>query len=981
MAFYPSNNSGPSVAYTVSWICAITTESVAAQAFLDEKHEPIYALPNDSNSYTLGRMGRHNIVIAVLPEGEYGTTSAATTAVTMLNTFPNIRIGLLVGIGGGAPSPKNDVRLGDVVVSSPGGGNGGVFQYDFGKAVQGQIFEPTKHLNQPPRFLRTAVSKLRGDYLLDGHGLEARIENTLTNRPRLRKKFGRPSPDTDRLYHSNFIHPQNVEAKCQETCGHDPANLVFRNTRDEFDDGPLIHYGIIASANTLLKDASIRDALAREHDVLCLEMEAAGLMNDYPCLVIRGICDYADTHKNNEWQGSLKGRDIQAKALNTSRKVNEICDYQRSEVSKKILKWLTPVHHGSQQSDHFRSHQPGTGRWLLDSNEYRIWININRQNTFCSGIPGGGKTILTSVVVEDLYNMVQNGEDVAIAYVYFNYRQKEQQTPEHILKSLLKQLVQPKDFPIALRELHTRHCERKTQPTLEEVSKVLESVVPMYSKVFLVLDALDECSQDARKVFLRELFSIQSNSNVKIFATSRLDDEIKSLFSGAICLTIQASDHDIQTYLNQQMSLHNPNIFDGHIRSMVIDEITKRAEGMFLLAVLHITTLIGLPTKGDVKNALQSLATGIEELDETYRLAMMRIADQGEGYRILGKKILGWVVHAKRPLCTEELLHALAIRPDMPGLDKGFVPELDTVMSVCAGLVTADKESNIIRLVHYTTQEYFKRTHSTWFPNAEADIAIACATYLSFNIFQTGVCQTPDELQQRRKDFHLYDYAANHWARHSHKYSTQTHPAILKLLKCESKLAACSQAMTSFFLERRYGDEVNIETKGPHGAAHYGLEGSMAVLLDAAYETDCKDAHGHTPLHFAAECGNVAMVTWLLERDADPNNKSKFGDTPLLSADDYDAVVKLLLDKGADPNCGANTNATLLTCGSTPLHLAASNGFTDVVKLLLGKGADPNFRRFKTGTMSLHQALMPLVSCCWQAKAKLYRLCLGTLLQ
>ena len=137
--------------YTVGWICAISTEYVAAQAFLDDKHEgPKVVSPNDNNDYTLGKVGKHNVVIAVLPDKEYGISSATRVARDMLHSFPNVRIGLMVGIGGGAPSRKHDIRLGDIVVSTPCGGKGGVYQYDFGKTVQDQSFRQTGFLNQPP---------------------------------------------------------------------------------------------------------------------------------------------------------------------------------------------------------------------------------------------------------------------------------------------------------------------------------------------------------------------------------------------------------------------------------------------------------------------------------------------------------------------------------------------------------------------------------------------------------------------------------------------------------------------------------------------------------------------------------------------------------------------------------------------------------------------------------------------------------------
>jgi nucleoside phosphorylase len=287
--------------YTVGWICAISTEYVAAQAFLDEEHDRPRYLDNDNNDYTLGRFGEHNVVIAVLPEGEYGTVSAAIVAGDMLKSFPNVRIGLMVGIGGGAPNPEHDIRLGDIVVSAPRDGNGGVFQYDFGKTIQDQMFRTTGFLNQPPIFLRAAVNGLKAQYELKELG--AAISRILQKKPRLQKKYKRLDPSNEKLYRSEITHPANDATSCAIVCGDDPSKLVLRPERSEDEDDPEIHYGLIASADQLMKDARVRDRLSAEKDVLCFEMEAAGLMNHFPCLVIRGICDYSDSHKNKEWQG------------------------------------------------------------------------------------------------------------------------------------------------------------------------------------------------------------------------------------------------------------------------------------------------------------------------------------------------------------------------------------------------------------------------------------------------------------------------------------------------------------------------------------------------------------------------------------------------------------------------------------------------------------------------------------------------------
>ncbi|KAH7146633.1 nucleoside phosphorylase domain-containing protein [Dactylonectria estremocensis] len=290
--------------YTVGWICAITTEYIATQAFLDEKHEGLeFMSTNDNNDYNLGKIGKHNVVIAVLPHGEYGISSAAGVAKDMLSSFPNARIGLLVGISGGAPSPKHNIRLSNVVISASSNGKGGVFQYDFGKAIQDQEFQETGFLNQPPTILRAAVNGLMAQYEAEGRQLEESINLIFKKKPRLRRKYRQPEPSTDRLYRPGVLHPLNDEASCAAACGNDPSILIARAERTKDDDNPSIHYGLIASANTLMKDALIRDALVMKKDVLCFEMEAAGLMNHFPYLVIHGICDYSDSHKNKEWQG------------------------------------------------------------------------------------------------------------------------------------------------------------------------------------------------------------------------------------------------------------------------------------------------------------------------------------------------------------------------------------------------------------------------------------------------------------------------------------------------------------------------------------------------------------------------------------------------------------------------------------------------------------------------------------------------------
>src|SRR5438045_8616030 len=117
--------------YTMGWVCALPIELAAATMMLDEEHQDLPREDSDTNLYTLGRIGEHNVVIACLPAGQMGTISAAAVAIQMRTKFVSIRFGLMVGIGGGVPCAESDVRLGDVVISHPHMQYGGVVQCEF----------------------------------------------------------------------------------------------------------------------------------------------------------------------------------------------------------------------------------------------------------------------------------------------------------------------------------------------------------------------------------------------------------------------------------------------------------------------------------------------------------------------------------------------------------------------------------------------------------------------------------------------------------------------------------------------------------------------------------------------------------------------------------------------------------------------------------------------------------------------------------
>jgi ankyrin repeat domain-containing protein 50 len=306
--------------YTVGWICTLEDELAASQAMLDEEHPDVLQAENDTNTYTLGRIGKHNVVLACLPSGTTGISAAATTARDLLRSYPKVRFGLMVGVGGGAPSnpsddPRQDIHLGDVIVSNPEGNygkgrvylfdkekfkltkcTGGVLQYDFGKTMRDGKFIQTGSLNKPPAVLLTGVSKLRALHRRKGSAIREHVNNMLELNPAMRRDFSYQSPEDDQLFQAEYDHVDS-DKDCK---GCAQERLIQRKSRAA--NIPVIHYGLIGSANRVMRHGVTREKLRQERGIICFEMEAAGLMDNFPCLVIRGICDYSDTHKNKTWQ-------------------------------------------------------------------------------------------------------------------------------------------------------------------------------------------------------------------------------------------------------------------------------------------------------------------------------------------------------------------------------------------------------------------------------------------------------------------------------------------------------------------------------------------------------------------------------------------------------------------------------------------------------------------------------------------------------
>jgi hypothetical protein len=338
-----------------------------------------------------------------------------------------------------------------------------------------------------------------------------------------------------------------------------------------------------------------------------------------------------------------------------------------------------------------------------------------------------------------------------------------------------------------------------------------------------------------------------------------------------------------------------------------------------------------------VLSTLEKLSKGKAALGDAYSDAIERIDGQLAEDRALARCTISWVSYAQRPLTTQELCNALAIVPGERVLNDDNFYDVEDIISVCAGLVTIDEESNVIRLVHYTTQEYFEHIRLKRNPGAQEEISSICLTYLAFDTFRSGSCRSDEDFEERVEKSIFLDYAVSHWAEHIRLVEAKVSELALAFLR-DDALVSCNTQILSMggYKDQGYSQEFPQATTGLHLSARFGLVLLSRILLtvdckESLMDVNAKDSDGRTPLSWAVEHGYEAIVKLLLETgQVEVNLKDNEGQTPLSLAAwrGHEAVVKLLLETNqVEVNLKDNE-------GRTPLSWAAEYGHEAVIKLL-----------------------------------------------
>ncbi|KAJ7080209.1 hypothetical protein B0H15DRAFT_997571, partial [Mycena belliarum] len=392
---------------------------------------------------------------------------------------------------------------------------------------------------------------------------------------------------------------------------------------------------------------------------------------------------------------------------------------------QQILDWITPLNFFQRQADILAAWQPGTGQWLLSDAQFKCWESQDQQVLWCRGMPGAGKTVISAMVVNYLQAKFQIA-DSGVAGIYLNHKETAAQTLVNLLASIWRQLAVGKPLDTSAHALYKHHRQRNTRPSVQEIANILQILIAQRSRVYLVVDALDEYPEQQRWALLKQL-SMLLGPTTRLMITSRPHVEFHDIFPDLPVVVIQATDEDILGYIDKQIQLAPRLTKHVHRQPTLREEIksciTSKVEGMFLLAKLHIGSLSTKTTVKAVRQALQDLP---QDLNQTYEEAMERILSQSSDDKQLALQALTWVAYTKRLLSVPELLEALAIEPGASSLDTDNLLDISIVLAACAGLVIVDEEMSVVRLIHYTTQHYFDDIQPILFPDAHQSIAEHC---------------------------------------------------------------------------------------------------------------------------------------------------------------------------------------------------------------------------------------------------------------
>ncbi|KAH6909867.1 ankyrin repeat-containing domain protein [Coprinopsis sp. MPI-PUGE-AT-0042] len=571
----------------------------------------------------------------------------------------------------------------------------------------------------------------------------------------------------------------------------------------------------------------------------------------------------------------------------------------------------------------------GTGVWLLRNEKFIIWLDPNGglKIMWGIGIPGAGKTVLTSIVIRELEaRAAVQGSRICICYVYIRYSDRADLTVRNVLEILVKQTVERHPgCALIAEEVYVRHVRERTQPTEAELLQLLHQFTEAATATFYFIDALDEAPDRIQVDLVKKLASL----NVRLFITSRPLKAVEARVPDAHCFSIIAQEGDLDIHITQEIA-RSRDLADllertgSSLREEIVSLVKSKCGGMFLHASLQLEALCECATAYEVRQTLDAFPSRIEDV---YLQTWHRILQQRSSHVALAKTTLVWVLNASRSMTIEELEHAVATSPDSYKFEPDRLAPGSTLMAFCRGLVTFEEESRIVRLVHYTAKGTLQGLLSDSFPHPHAHLATVCITHLMECGFQNTTIRSEEEFTAALKADPLLAYASGAWATHA-RNSLDVEDARRKIVNFISG----SSAYPAFLSPDPAGW---FDVLRPlHIIAVYNLPISLITNSNIDDPNVVTHIDQDSPLTLACAFGHIDTVKLLLTTtEIQVNFTEKHGQPALLLAAKYghEGIVKLLL---ARPEIEVNLVSNQ---GWSVLMSAASHGHEGIVALLLAR--------------------------------------------
>ncbi|OBT73030.1 hypothetical protein VF21_07727 [Pseudogymnoascus sp. 05NY08] len=633
-----------------------------------------------------------------------------------------------------------------------------------------------------------------------------------------------------------------------------------------------------------------------------------------------------------------------AQILDTIRDQTQLFQDDRSAKRRDtIFNWISKSEHDQKHQAVRSPRVEGTGGWLLERMEYTRWRDDASSSNilWCHGIQGSGKTVLTSMVIDDLRNSFPS-HGFPVAFLYFDYQDQDQQTLNNMLSSILRQIVAMMlEIPKSVADAYEASQSSGSHLPMHELEKMILETAETIPRAYIVIDALDECEESrCRRPFLQFISRLSQAQAVRLFVTSReCYYDISAFFSTYPQIEIQAHDYDLRRYMYQELDhAAIDDIVDKDFASKIVETLLTRAQGMFLLPILQLRTILNEPTAGDMEDSLTSLS---HNLSGAFEETITRIQNLPERRKLLGMRTLMWICHAKCPIKVTDLSDAASVKLNQTTGSTKHCPSAKTMIECCQGLVTIDRESTIIRFAHYAVQEYLIEHTNTLFSRAEASLAETCLTYLLFDTFKQGPCVDKDTLKFRIESNTFLTYAARFWG--VHVKGSEIDQVVQRLtftfLDCRAAAASANQIMqyNKGYRQEYWDPEECYSTTALHTASHFGLENTLGKLLDESIlPIDAKTKMGSTPLIKAASRGHVSLVRMLLQKGANKYLENLYGNALHCAAEaGHSNTINELVYHGMSVNVCEQYDRIPITCTLDNDHAAAFGTFVDL-------GADIN---------------------------------------